>query len=161
MDLWTTLQRQADNTRATEPAVNPPAAVKKLSDLDYLAALDTPKLLEDLKIRSCSDLNSFLDLRDSGWAGWAETGPRAMVSGRRRTSWADLVQYTLAKEERTRRAVMLLIPLALLLLGVVAALVFLAVQMPAATLLVVAGLLSPLALLLGKSIRKPKQKAGN
>lgn len=86
-------------------------------------------------------------------AGFGGKGPLH----RNATSWTDLLQYTLATDDRTRHAVMLLIPITLLL-GVVCALVFLAVQMPAVAPFVVAGLLAPFVFLARRSVRKPTEK---
>lgn len=81
-----------------------------------------------------------------------------LLYSRRGTSWTELLHYVLGDERRTRHAVMLLIPVTLLLLGIVCALVFLAVKMPTTTPMVVAGLLSPLLLALRRNVRRPKRK---
>lgn len=76
----------------------------------------------------------------------------------RSTSWTDLLHYVLGTEDRTRRALRLLLPLMVMVLAGVIGLVLLAVLVPATALYVAAGLLLPfiaLALTVVRGVGKP------
>ncbi|OXM54652.1 hypothetical protein CFP71_19270 [Amycolatopsis thailandensis] len=162
-DLWHKLHREAENTRAgsdkpvsAEPA--PPAGGLYAAGADFLDGGGYSNTY-GYGYGYEQGYGPYLDeeaspLRYLSRAGTIPKPPYA----RRNTSWTELLHYVLGDERRTRHAVMLLIPVTLLLLGIVCALVFLAVKMPTATPLVVAGLLSPLLIALRRSGRKTKKK---
>lgn len=159
MDLWQKLQQEAENTRTSEGRKNggPLSTSSMLIGEDLQVALSHLTLKELLQHGYITDEDlDHAKLRDLIQTGFGGKRPRRLA-----TSWTDLLQYILAYEERTRRAVMLLIPITLLLLSVVCALVFLAVQMPTITPVVVAGLLAPVVLLARRRsvrVRKPKAR---
>ncbi|MEV7555995.1 hypothetical protein AB0N89_40800 [Amycolatopsis sp. NPDC089917] len=154
MDLWEKLQQEAEDIRtsdgkeATTPTSNP-----VLIDQDMrqeLAAMTLKSLREHgfLSEEEAARVNPFV----------APVGGKR-PSRRNVTSWTDLLQYVLAAEDRTRRAVLLLIPITVLLLGIMTALVYLAVRTPMAAPFVVAGLFfGPVTLLTRRNLRRAKTK---
>lgn len=157
MDLWTKLQHEAENTRAVDDDKenSRAASAPKRAD-EHRFLLLTPPCNGDQWPESLAEMFG----RDGNVNSWnlRTTFPGSWP---RRTSGADLLQYVLGDAERTRRAVLLLIPVTLLLLAVVAALVVLAVIKPMVAPIVVAGLLTPFLLTARKSFRKPTAKAGD
>ncbi|EME52372.1 hypothetical protein [Amycolatopsis decaplanina] len=151
MDLWKKLHRATENTRISSGEGKDKSTTEQA----------TPEAIREL-LSQAADSKIVLDTSVLAWEPRrhdCDAAPGGRQLFRQGTSWTELLHYILGDERRTRHAVMLLIPVTLLLLGVVCALVFLAVKMPAATPMVVAGLLSPLLLVLRKSGRKPKKKA--
>ncbi|MEV7554641.1 hypothetical protein AB0N89_33910 [Amycolatopsis sp. NPDC089917] len=158
MDLWQKLHQEAENIRAVSEKAVSTTPAPSVSETDKALfrqlSLNTGVQFTAERIRSSCGEDEPRGPRPIDWASLGVTPPYP----RRNTSWTELLHYVLGHPDRTRHAVMLLIPVTLLLLGIVCALVFLAVKMPTATPLVVAGLLSPLLLALRKAGRKPKKK---
>ncbi|KZB86543.1 hypothetical protein [Amycolatopsis regifaucium] len=161
MDLWTKLHRATENVRssgdkAVSAATTSPTGRKDAADLLQQLNLAAEVEYQQDRIRSWDGDDEYRGPAAAWWTKFGATPPYSHKT----TSWTELLHYVLGDERRTRRAVILLIPVTVLLLGIVCALAFLAVKMPTTMPLVVAGLLSPLLFTLRRNVRKPRKVKG-
>ncbi|MGW5703855.1 hypothetical protein [Amycolatopsis japonica] len=165
MDLWSTLQAQAENdddtSKTTEDTIstwtlgNGQGKTRAAAEVFYgeMGRISSQRHAQVARLAQLGDgLPALLvDLAEAF---------KDQPSRRRDTSWTDLMQYVLGSEDRTRRAVRLLIPVTVLLLGLLTALVYLAVRTPTVAPVVVIAIALPYLLVVSRAVRnrRPEKK---
>lgn len=142
MDLWTALHNEIENAKDNRVAGNSATPDVGHRTMVELARFGDSAIAEDLA-RWLSSPTSCSHLEDGDYAKLAHRA----ISGeapQRKTTVTDLLHYVLRAEDRTRRALRLLLPIVAVILALVVGLVFIAVTVPGTAPAVVAGMVMAL-----------------
>lgn len=151
MDCWQALNRGSDDDVRTDLVDHPLVAADGTGRAEQPGAaaaarrsdVEGPDVLEYLRtaVVEPQEVGDRLEVQDE-FARWGpKRPPRTTVVGM--TGWPDLLHYVLGNEDRTRRAVRLLIPLSALGVVLVVGVVVLAVAVPSTSIVVASGLVAP------------------
>jgi hypothetical protein len=163
MDLWTALHNELENAKDNRAAGNPSPedeqwwrrrrVVEVATSGDYVRAENLARWLTPPT--PCSHQEDHDNKINPFLLAISENVPQ------RKTTVTDLLHYVLREEDRTRRALRLLLPIVAVILALVIGLVFIAVTVPGTALGVVSGMVGVLLLPLAWAVRRrarPSQK---
>ncbi|UJW36918.1 hypothetical protein L3Q67_45460 (plasmid) [Saccharothrix sp. AJ9571] len=146
MDCWTKLQQEIEKNQpvavegtTTKEGVTPRGSSSRSTRIHPLIDVDLIDAVS--QYTSC---NPAYDTSSGVRAVLGQSWGKATTM--QQTRWPDLLHFVLADEARTRRAVLLLLPVTVLLLGLMLALVFLAIKVPAVAPIIAVGLALPFLL---------------